>query len=247
MKISIITVCYNAVKTIENTILSVKIQNYDNIEYIIIDGNSTDGTQAIIKKHIDIIDYFISESDKGMYDAINKGIKIASGEIIGILNSDDEFNMHNVIDLIAKTFKNNLSLESVFGDVSFINTNSKITRYYNSKLWKPFFFYFGIMPPHPSFYCKKELFDKYGLYRTDLEIASDYEMLLRLLYTKKISYKYLPFNFVTMKIGGKSTNGIKSNIKINNEILKASKINKLKTNLFFIYLKYLYRIFEIKL
>jgi hypothetical protein len=181
-----------------------------------------------------------------MYDAINKGIKIATGDIIGILNSDDEYSDNNVVDIIAQTFKSNLNLESVFGDVSFINSNNKIVRHYKAKYWKPFFFYFGIMPPHPTFYCKRNLFDKYGVYRIDFEIASDYEMLLRLLYIKKISYKYLPLNLVTMKIGGKSTNSIISNIKINKEILKASKMNNLRTNLFLIYFKYLYRIFEIK-
>jgi hypothetical protein len=181
-----------------------------------------------------------------MYDAINKGIKIATGDIIGILNSDDEYSDKGVIALIAMSFQKNLNLESVFGDISFINSKNKIVRYYKSKHWRPFFFYFGIMPAHPSFYCKRDLFEKYGMYRIDFQIAADYEMLLRLLLIKKISYKYLPHNFVTMKVGGKSTNGIITNFKINNEILKASKINNIKTNLFLIYLKYIYRIFEIK-
>ncbi len=240
MKISIITVCYNSDKTIEKTILSVLSQTYNNIEYIVIDGKSTDNTLCIIDKYKNRIDYFISENDSGIYDAINKGITRATGEIIGILNSDDVFFDDLVISRIANFFNENKTYDSIIGDIVFQNDSNEIIRKYSSINWSPSRFAWGYMPPHPSFYCKKDIYTKYGLYNTNFKIAADYELLIRLLEVHKITYNYIPMIFVKMKLGGASTKGISSLLTINKEVLLACKLNGVKTN----YLKLLSKYFK---
>ena len=162
MKFSIITVSFNSEKTIERTINSVLSQNYSNIEYIIVDGDSKDSTIQIIEKYKNSIHQFISEKDEGIYDAINKGISMATGDIVGILNSDDIFSNQNIITEVVGIFLENPHLDSIIGNIAFINGNEKIVRVYNSKNWTPKKFLYGFMPPHPSFYCKRELFQKFG-------------------------------------------------------------------------------------
>ena len=179
MKISIITVCFNASRTIEQTIISVLTQTYQNIEYIIIDGASVDGSIGIIEKYSSKIHEFISEPDNGMYDALNKGIKLATGDIIGILNSDDSFCNDNILNLVACNFNEILELDAVIGDVAFINKNNKIFRQCSAKNWDISKFKYGNMPPHPSFYCKKSCFNKYGYYNTNFKIAGDFELFIR--------------------------------------------------------------------
>ena len=188
MKFSIITVSLNSEKTIEKTILSVINQNYYNIEYIIIDGCSNDNTINIINSYKRDIDVIIIEKDDSLYDAINKGIKIATGDIIGILNSDDHFNNNNVISIISNEFINNLSIDAVIGGVSFFNNGLK-KRVFKSLGFKNSFFKFGMMPPHPSFYAKRSLFTKYGLYSTKYKISADFDLLLRFFLIHKINYK----------------------------------------------------------
>ncbi len=245
MKVSVITVSYNTVNTISDTIKSVLSQTYQDIEYVIIDGSSTDGTLDLIHSFGNRISKFISEPDKGIYDAINKGIKMATGDIVGILNSDDFFYDNHVIEKIAREFEND-NIDAVFGDVQFISTgdNSKIVRYYSSKLFNSDKFKFGFMPAHPSFYVKRELFEKFGYYKTDYKIAADYELLIRFLHINKVKYKYLEIPFVSMRTGGVSTKTIRSNYILNKEIARACKENGIKTNYFFIYSKYFKKIFE---
>lgn len=244
MKISIITVCFNSEQTIKNTLESLFLQSYNNIEYILIDGASTDNTMKIVSGYKDKFNYIISESDKGMYDALNKGIKLSSGDIIGILNSDDEFNDNNLLEIISDRFKMNNKLDAIIGDVAFINKNKKVVRYYSASKWNPFLFKFGYMPPHPSFYCKRNLFKEYGYYNTDFKIAGDFELLLRFIYVYNINYEYIKYTFVNMKLGGLSTSGLDSLIQINKEILYAFKINNLKTNYFYLYSRYLKKSFQ---
>ncbi len=244
MKISIITVCFNSDKTLEKTILSVLSQNYYNIEYIIIDGNSNDDTLGIINKYRNNIDYFISEDDKGIYDAINKGIRKATGEIIGILNSDDEFYDTEVISKIALFFSQNKKVDSIIGDIIFENENNQIVRKYSSKSWNISMFSWGFMPPHPSFYCKSSIYHEFGGYKTNFKIASDFELLLRFLKIKKISYQYISLIMVKMKTGGVSTRGFKSLYIINKEIKEACISNGVKTNYIKLYSKYFLKIFE---
>jgi glycosyltransferase involved in cell wall biosynthesis len=193
----------------------------------------------IVKKYRSKFDIIISEKDNGMYDALNKGIKLASGDIIGILNSDDEYFNNDIINIISKKFSENSNLDAVYGDVAFVNSENELLRYYSAKNWSPGKFKIGNMPPHPSFYCKRNLFYKYGFYNTDFRIAGDFELLLRFIFVNKITCEYIPCRFVNMKLGGLSTNGLKSIYKINNEILKAFKLNNLKTNYILLYSRYI--------
>lgn len=243
MKISIITAAYNSASTIRDTILSVKGQSYPCIEYIVIDGASTDGTQEILNSFGASIDKFVSEPDKGIYDAINKGINLATGDIIGILNSDDFFYNNSVVERISEEFTR-YNPDAVYGDIRFVNSKSETIRYYSSKNFHPGKFRFGFMPAHPSFYARRELFEKYGLYKTDYKIAADYELLIRFLYGNRIKTRYIEMPFVSMRRGGVSNKSMLSNITLNREILRACRENGINTNYLYIYSKYLTKIFE---
>lgn len=245
MKISLITVSYNAEKTIEKTIQSVLNQDYADVEYIVIDGLSKDGTMEIVNRYKDKIAVVKSEKDKGMYDGINKGIGIATGDIIGILNADDVFATNDILSQIAKAFHSNTKTEAVIGDIAFCNEVGKQVRYYSSAKWHPNKFVWGFMPAHPSFYCKRKLFAEWGAYRTDFDIAADYELLIRYLKVQACTFQYLPILMVKMNLGGKSTQGWRSTITINQEILRACKLNGLRTNYLMLYSKYLRKVFEL--
>jgi glycosyltransferase involved in cell wall biosynthesis len=244
-KISIITVSYNSIRTISDTINSVISQTYPNIEYIIIDGASTEGTVELIKSFGNKISKFKSEPDNGIYNAINKGIKLAEGDIVGIINSDDFFCSNNIIQKVADAF-NDVETDAIYGDVQFVNNGntSKIVRYYSSKRFNLEKFKFGFMPAHPGFYAKRELFEKLGYYKTDYIIAADFELLLRFLYLNKIKCKYLEMPFVTMRTGGVSNKSILSNFTLNKEIARACKENGIHTNYFKIYSKYFTKVYE---
>lgn len=239
MKISIITACFNSEKTIRDTIESVLSQNYSNIEYIIVDGASNDGTMAIIKEYGDRIANVISERDQGIYDAMNKGILAASGEIIGIINSDDFYENNDVISSIAREFETK-EVDSIFADLVYINHDQphKVVRYYNSANFTPSKFAYGWMPAHPTFFTKKNIYEKYGLFKLDYKIASDYELLTRFLAKYKISYSYIPKVIIKMRTGGLSTKNLKSNWIINKEIVRACKENGIETNIVKVYSKY---------
>jgi glycosyltransferase involved in cell wall biosynthesis len=243
--ISVITVTYNCKGTIIDAIESVLSQTYPNIEYIIIDGSSSDGTIELIQSFRNKINIFISEPDKGMYDAINKGIRLSTGHIIGILNSDDLFYDDNVIQKVADAFENN-EIDAVYGDVQFVDRAKllKIVRYYSSKHFNPEKFKFGFMPAHPSFYVKREFFGKFGYYKTDYKIAADFELLVRFMNVNHIRCKYMEMPFVSMRPGGISNKSILSNIILNKEIARACKENGIHTNYFNISSKYFTKIFE---
>ena len=247
MKISIITATYNSEAHIADCVRSVNSQTYDNIEHIIIDGASKDNTINIIEETPNRVTKIVSEPDKGIYDAMNKGIIMATGDVVGILNSDDFFTSDDVIETVVDTFKNN-DIDALYGDVHFVNPDdlTKSVRYYSSSIFKPSLFRFGFMPAHPSFYMKRECYEKYGLYALDYKIASDYDLLIRYLYKEKINYKYLKKDFVTMRTGGVSTENFNSRVTLNREIVKACKKYGIKTNMFLLSLKYLYKVFELK-
>jgi glycosyltransferase involved in cell wall biosynthesis len=239
LKISVITVCYNSEKTIAETINSVISQDYENFEYIIVDGKSTDNTMKIINQFKDKIDIIITENDLGIYDAINKGIQIATGDVVGILNSDDSFNGMNVLSKINSTFFLKKDVEIVFSDVIFINPVSKNTaRYYSSEFFRTRFFRFGFQPAHPTFYAKKYLFEKLGYYDINYQISGDFDLMLRYLLVHNVEYLYFKDVWVKMYIGGVSTSGIKSILRMNKEILSSCKKNKIYSNYIFIYSKY---------
>ena len=249
MKISIITVAYNSCSFIQHTIESVLAQTYPNIEYIVIDGGSKDNTVDIIKEYEPKFNgrlRWISEKDKGMYDAMNKGIRLATGDVIGILNSDDFYHRNDVIAEIAKGF-NDKNVQATFADVRFVHPTNldKTVRYYSSKNFSPNRFRFGFMPAHPSFFTYKKNFETYGYYQTDYKIAADYELLTRFLYTHQLKYKYLPLDVMKMRTGGMSTASWKSNVILNKEIVRACKENGIYTNLFILSLKYFVKVFEL--
>ena len=247
MKISIITTTYNSEATIRDTLESVNAQTYPHIEHIIVDGNSKDNTLEIVKKYGKRVSILISEPDNGIYDAMNKGIKAATGDVIGILNSDDFFTSNDVISAVVSTFKNN-DIDAVFGDIHYVKPDNlnKCVRYYSSAAFNPSLFKFGIMPAHPSFYVKRSCYEKYGLYSLDYKIASDFDLLIRFLYTHKIKYRYLKKDFVTMRTGGASTKNLNSRMLLNKEDLKACRKYGIATNIFMIMFKYLYKIFEFR-
>lgn len=245
MKVSIITCTYNSEKTVEDTIRSVNQQTYSNIEHIIVDGLSNDNTLKVIEANKTERQRVISEKDYGIYDGMNKGIRLSTGDIIGILNSDDFFSSTDIVEKIVNSIKKN-NVDAVYGDVHFVNPKNvnKSIRYYSSKIFNTSLFKFGFMPAHPSFYAKRELYDKYGLYDINYKIASDFDLLIRYLYKERINTRYLPIDFVTMRIGGASTKNLKSKLTLNLEIIRSCKRNGIYTNLFILSFKYLYKILE---
>jgi glycosyltransferase involved in cell wall biosynthesis len=238
-KISIITVVWNNKETIKDAIDSVLGQTYENIEYIVVDGASTDGTVEIVQSYGDKITKFISELDKGLYDAMNKGIKLATGDIVGILNSDDFYIDEFVCERVVKEFEEK-GVDSTYADLVFVKTENldKTVRYYDSSHFSPEKFAYGWMPAHPTFFAKREIYEKYGVFKTDYKIAADYELLTRFLAKNKISYSYIKEPIVKMRIGGASTSGIKSNYILNKEIIRACKENGIYTNWLMVLSKY---------
>lgn len=231
MKISIITVVRNNVATISDAIDSVVGQTYKNIEHIVIDGASTDGTVGVVQSYRNKIDKFITEKDHGLYDAMNKGISLATGDIIGILNSDDIYFDKNVIENIVNTFREK-NTDSVFGDLHYVDKNNtnKVMRHWKTSNFKLGSFAKGWHPPHPSFFVKKEVYEKYGLFDLQLSISADFDLMLRFLEKHQISSVYLPKILVKMRTGGQSNNSIKNIIISNKSILRSFSKNKIKVN-----------------
>lgn len=224
MKITLITICYNSAATLEKTILSVMEQSYNNIEYIIIDGNSNDETLDVIKKYEDNITKWISEPDKGLYDAMNKGISLATGDLIGVLNSDDTFYSTTVIEEIANFHKKN-DIEASVGNIIQHNEEGKIVRLYSSKYWNPEKLKIGFMPPHPSVFLRATLFSTYGNYDLGFKIGADYELIIRFFLKNSISWKYSGITTTAMLVGGLSSSGSASYKLITQEIQKALLMN----------------------
>lgn len=247
IKISIVTVTYNSALTLRDTIESVLAQTYEDIEYIVIDGLSKDKTVDIIREYEPQFAgrmKWVSEKDYGLYDAMNKGIQIATGDVVGILNSDDFFTSNDVIEKVVAGFTEDT--DAVYGDIHFVSSDNlyRCVRYYSSKIFKRSLMKMGFIPAHPSFYCRKECFDKLGYYKTDYRIAADFDLLLRFIYVHQIRIKYLPVDMVTMRLGGTSTDGWKSRLVMMNEHLRSFKENGVKTNRFWLSLRYFYKITE---
>ena len=244
-KISILTVTYNSSTTLHETINSVLSQDYPDIEYIIVDGMSTDGTQDIIKSYGSKITKYISEKDSGLYDAMNKGIDMASGEIIGILNSDDLYANDKVVSEIVSIFTKK-NVDVVYGDLYYFKTGFPDVplRYYKGGIFSLRRVRYGLMPPHPTFFIKKEVYNKYGKFDTGYTLSADFDLILRFLGVHKTPFEYVPKVLVKMRTGGKSTSGLKRNLIMNNEDLHSCKKNGVKTNPVKFYLKYLIKIFH---
>ena len=226
MKISIITVCYNSAKTIEKTFQSVQSQTYNNIEYIVVDGGSKDTTLDIVEKYKDLVSKSVSEPDKGLYDAMNKGIKMATGDVVGILNSDDIFTDNTVLENIAN-FHLQKNVDASVGNIIQFNEEGKTVRKYSAKNWNPEKLKIGFMPPHPSIFFKRELFKRLGLYDLTFKSGADYELIIRYFLENKITYKYSDITTTSMAMGGISSSGMESYKMITKEICKALKMNNI--------------------
>lgn len=257
MKISVITATWNSGKTVGDTLRSVFNQSFANVEHIIKDGGSKDNTLEICKdfeqkyysqaanggRTIKIL----SDKDKGIYDAMNQGIEAATGDVIGILNSDDFYTSDDVLARVAEEFAKDSTLEAVYGDIHFVKDENlkKCTRYFSSRYFRPWALRFGFMPAHPSFYVRREVYERYGLYDLAFRTSSDFEMMVRLFVKEKIRTKYINKDFVTMRAGGESTAGIEAKKKVNRDIAGSLKKHGVYSNQLFQSLRYFWRIGEL--
>lgn len=232
MIISIITVCYNSAKTIEQTICSVLAQDYPHIQYIIIDGGSTDGTQEIIARYRDRIAIYVSEQDKGIYDAMNKGIAHATGDIIGLLNADDLYANHNIISKVAETFKDN-SVQACYGDLLYFSCHhpQQVVRYWKAGEFKLGLFSKGWNPPHPTFFVRQEHYRRWGGFDTSYAMGNDVELMMRFLEKHHLKTVYIPELLVKMRSGGVSNRGLKNIISQNRNIIQAAKKLNIKISI----------------
>jgi glycosyltransferase involved in cell wall biosynthesis len=256
MKISVITATWNSGKTIGDTLRSVLNQSFTNVEHIIKDGGSKDDTLEICKnfeqkyytdgdkgRTINIL----SDNDNGIYDAMNQGIEAATGDVIGILNSDDFYTSDDVLARVAEEFANDPELEAVYGDIHFVKDENlkKCTRYFSSRYFRPWALRFGFMPAHPSFYVRREVYEKYGLYDLDFRTSRDFEMMVRLFVKEKIHARYVNKDFVTMRAGGESTAGLAAKKKVNQDIAGSLHKHGIYSNQMFQSMRYIWRIGEL--
>jgi len=244
MKISIITVCWNAATTIEKTIRSVASQTYGDMEYIVIDGKSNDGTLEIVQQYPNVVSKWISEPDKGLYDAMNKGIRMATGDYVGIINADDTFFDAQVVSKIAAFLKCNDTIHACIGDIVQHRNDGTVVRRYSARNWKPKMLKFGFMPPHPAVFIKKEVFDKFGGYEGNFKIAADYELITRLFLKNKITWAYSNMVTHSMLLGGLSSSGWNSYTVSSKEIVTALKMNNISFNPWCIRFRAVWKIFE---
>jgi len=239
MKVSIITVSYNSESTIETTFKSLEEQSYSNIEYIVVDGGSTDNTIDLINRYNHIITKWVSESDQGLYDAMNKAIKMATGDVIGLINSDDLFCDKDAVKKVVSVFETQPDLDSVYADLYYVaqnNIDNIIRRWVTGEQRR---FNKGWHPAHPTFYVKKKIYDRFGLFNLEFKLAADFEIMLRFLEAHNITTKYLPIPLVKMRLGGETNKSIKNIIRQNSECIRAFKENKVICN------KYLYPLYRL--
>lgn len=246
MKVSIITITYNSEATLKDTIESVVNQSYSNIEYIIVDGKSTDNTLSIIDSYKDKISKVVSEKDNGLYDALNKGIALATGDLIGIIHSDDFYTNSFVIEKIVKSIEEN-NADAAYADLYYVDKNdtNKIFRKWKSGSYKHGMFLNGWMPPHPTFFAKRSCYEKFGSFNLNLVSAADYELMLRFIHKHKIKLAYLPEFIIKMRVGGKSNVSLQNRIRANKEDRKAWIINGLKPKFYTLYAKPLRKIIQL--
>ena len=225
MRISVITVCYNSAETIGDTLQSVLGQGYANIEHIVVDGGSTDGTQDVVAGYNGRIEKFVSEPDEGIYDAMNKGIRMATGDLVGFLNADDMYADESVIADVAAAVEAG-DLDGVYGDLLYVRRDDcgKVVRYWKAGEYLPGAFRLGWVPPHPTFFCRRRLFEEYGYFNAFYRIAGDFELMLRLMEKHRIGVGYIPRPLVRMRVGGRA-NTIRGMLRGNREILHAFAAN----------------------
>ena len=245
MKISIITVTFNSERTLCDTMDSVLKQNYANYEYIVVDGGSKDRTLDIIKEYESKFQgrmHWISESDNGIYDAMNKGFKMAKGDVLMLINSDDLFASERVLESVASTFENNPDIDGIFANLYYVASDNifKIIRRWKTGLQRPF--KKGWLPAHPTFYVKRSIYEKYGYFDLNFKLAADFELMLRFVERYHIKMKYLPEYLVKMRIGGATSSSLKNIISQNKECLEAFKVNGLSSGPFYLIYRFLPKI-----
>lgn len=245
MKVSIITVCLNSEKTVEDTIQSVSQQTHQNVEHIVVDGDSMDGTLEILYRYHNQLSKLVSEPDSGIYDAMNKGLLLASGDIICFLNADDAYSHSGVLALIERTMKSE-NLDALYGDVAFFHTDHphQVVRRYRSARFRPSRIAWGWMPAHPALFLHRRVFDRIGLFKTDYQIAGDFEFIARAFHSGALRYHYQPEVLVHMRTGGASTAGVRNTLLLNREVLRACRENGIYTNPLMILSKYPYKLVE---
>lgn len=245
MKMSVVTVCYNACATLEETIRSVAAQTYPNIEYVVIDGGSTDGTQDILSTCDDIIDKWVSEPDEGLYQAMNKGLKAASGDFIGFLNADDRFASSDALEAVAYTAKAT-EADCILADTAILSAQKpdRVKRFYSARSFRPWQFRFGHMPPHPSTYVRRDLLMKLGGFDAEFPISADFDLMLRLYKELNPKVAYLPKTLVAMRGGGVTTRGMSSNVSINQQVLASCRKQGVWSHPVAIWSKYFFKIFQ---
>lgn len=243
LKLSLVTVVYNAQDTIRQCIESVIGQNYPDLEYIVVDGGSTDNTLQIINQYRPYITVLVSEPDKGIYDAMNKGISQTTGEVVGTLNADDFFADQDILQSVATVFEQQ-NTDALYGDLDIINKQGKILRKWRSCQHGANSFNLGFMPPHPTFYCRRSLFEKFGPYKMGYGSAADYELLVRFIHFHKIKTFYLNRVMVKMLTGGVSSRSLKNRISAWKFDLKAMRENKIKLPFLALVLKPLQKIIQ---
>ena len=249
MKITIITATYNSGYTVVDTIESILRQTYKDVEYLVIDGASTDNTMDVVRDYESRFNgrlRYVSEPDKGIYDAMNKGLRMATGDVVGILNSDDFYTSDNVLERIAAEF-GNPCVDAVYGDIHFVNAGclDKCVRYYSSQGFKRWMMRLGFMPAHPSFYCKREMYSRHGGFDCSFRVAADFENLLRLIFFFFLTICYISVDCVTMRTGGASTAGMMSHRQILWDHLRAYRKNGIYSNIILESFRYVYKIGEI--
>lgn len=249
MRISIITATYNSGTTLRDTFESVLGQTYPDIEYLVIDGASKDNTVDLIRQYEPRFQgrmRWISEPDRGIYDAMNKGIAMATGDVVGILNSDDFYTSPEVLGELVETLKRT-GADAVYGDIHFVAPEdlNRCTRYYSSHFFRRWMMRFGYMPAHPSFYCRRCVYEQYGDFDCSFRVAADFENLLRLIFVHRIKTSYVPLDCVTMRTGGASTSGWASHRQILRDHLRAYRKNGIYSNVLLEGLRYAYKLYEI--
>lgn len=249
MRISVITATYNSGRTISDTLESVLRQTYSDVELIVVDGASRDDTMDVVRRYEPRFGgrlRWTSEPDRGIYDAMNKGIARATGDVIGILNSDDFYTSDTVLERVAEAMAGG-DVDAVYGDIHYVRDGDlrRCVRYYSSRPFRRWMMRLGFMPAHPSFYCRREIYDRCGTFDTTYRVAADFENLLRLIYVNRIRTRYLPADFVTMRTGGVSTSGLSSHRQIMRDHLRALRSNGVWSCTPLLGLRYIYKIWEV--
>lgn len=246
MKVSVITVCYNSDATIQKAIDSIAAQTWPSIEHIVIDGASRDATVEIVQRNISKIAHFVSEPDTGVYQAMNKGLKLATGDVIAFLNSDDVYSSANVVETVMHSMQLQ-GLDALFGDVEFFNARNpdKVVRTYNSGRFKPSRIGWGWMPAHPALFIKRDIYERFGHFHEDFKIAGDYEFIARIFKSGELKSQHMDKVLVRMQTGGLSTSGLKATYRLNREILRACRQNGVRTNWLMLLSKYFFKLREL--